>query len=112
MQRGQRESVLRGQPSGGLVFSQDLSRGLSDQFGMKPGLRPRALNLSKTTQAAPAAYVRAFSAYLIGLCIWLNPPSNYPEIETKRAHIRPTKEGALPQSIGKHGARGYGSRLK
>jgi hypothetical protein len=27
------------------------------------------LNFSKANQAAPAAYVKAFSAYLIGLCM-------------------------------------------
>src|ERR1022692_1693107 len=75
MQRGQRESVSRGQPRGGLVFSHDLSRGLSDHFGTKPGFWLIWLNLSKTNQAAPAAYVKAFSTYLIGLCISLTPPS-------------------------------------
>src|SRR5215469_6023133 len=37
-QSGQSESVWRGQPSVGLVFSQDLSSGLSDHFGVKEGL--------------------------------------------------------------------------
>src|ERR1039457_6548403 len=59
MQRGQRESVSRGQPRGGLVFSHDLSRGLSDHLGTKPGFWLIWLNLSKTNQAAPAAYVKA-----------------------------------------------------
>src|SRR5664279_1297991 len=68
-QRGHSESVSRGQPSGGMVFSQLLSSGLSLHLGTKPGFWPIWLNLSKTNQAAPAAYVRAFSAYLIGLCI-------------------------------------------
>ena len=36
-QRGQSESVSRGQPSGGFVFSQDLSSGLSDHFGVNAG---------------------------------------------------------------------------
>jgi hypothetical protein len=31
---------LRGQPSGGLVFSHDFSSGLSDHFGTKPGFWP------------------------------------------------------------------------
>src|SRR6266850_7882913 len=68
-QRGQSESVSRGQPRGGLVFSHDFKSGLSDHDGTKPGFCPIWLNLSKTNQAAPAAYVRAFSAYLMGLCI-------------------------------------------
>src|ERR1041385_2059726 len=36
-QFGQRESVTRGQPSVGLVFCQDLRRGLSDHLGVKEG---------------------------------------------------------------------------
>ena len=68
-QRGHRESVSRGQPSGGFVFSQDFSSGLSDHFGVNDGLGFTELALSKTCQAAFATYVNAFSAYLIGLCI-------------------------------------------
>jgi hypothetical protein len=37
-QFGQRESVVRGQPSVGLLFCQDFKRGLSDHFGVKEGL--------------------------------------------------------------------------
>src|SRR2546430_4097989 len=36
-QSGQSESVCRGHPSVGLVFSQDLRSGLSDHFGVKDG---------------------------------------------------------------------------
>src|SRR6266704_6883901 len=35
---GQSESVVRGQPSVGLVFCQDLRSGLSDHFGVNEGL--------------------------------------------------------------------------
>src|ERR1700691_5728405 len=35
---GQRESVWRGKPSVGLVFSQDFNRGLSDHCGVTDGL--------------------------------------------------------------------------
>src|SRR5215831_9250202 len=66
---GQRESVLRGQPRGGLVFSHDFRSGLSDHFGVKDGLGLMGFNLSKTAHAPLAAYVRTFSAYLTGLCI-------------------------------------------
>ena len=51
-QRGHSESVSRGQPSGGLVFSQDLSSGLSDHFGVNDGFGLTELALSKTCQAA------------------------------------------------------------
>src|SRR3989442_10142661 len=37
-QPGQSESVWRGHPSVGLVFSQDFNKGLSDHFGVKEGL--------------------------------------------------------------------------
>src|SRR5499425_1086696 len=36
-QSGQSESVCRGQPSVGLVFSQDFKSGLSDHFGVNDG---------------------------------------------------------------------------
>src|SRR5262252_5588479 len=68
---GQSESVERGQPSGGLVFSHDFNIGLSDHFGVKDGLGLMLFTFSKTAHAPLAAYVRTFSAYLTGLCIWL-----------------------------------------
>src|SRR5215469_12215414 len=71
---GQSESVLRGQPSGGLVFSQDLSSGLSDHFGVNDGLGLMRFNRSKTAHAPLAANVKTFSAYLTGLCILLALP--------------------------------------
>src|SRR4030095_14794288 len=66
---GHNESVSRGQPSGGLVFSYDFSRGLSDQFGMKEGRWLILLILLKIPQAPLAASASPFSTYLIGLCI-------------------------------------------
>src|SRR2546421_4123926 len=66
---GHSESVLRGQPSGGLVFSQDFSRGLSDHLGVNDGLGRILLSLEKTAHAPLAAMVTTFSAYLTGLCI-------------------------------------------
>src|SRR5579872_5938880 len=71
---GQRESVFRGQPSGGFCFSQDLRRGFSDHLGVKEGFGLIELKVLNTCQAAPAAIVTAFSAYLIGLCIRLKSP--------------------------------------
>src|ERR1700678_2609722 len=66
---GQRESVERGQPSGGFDFSYDLSRGLSDHFGVGEGLGLTRLARSKTIHVALAAATAAASTYLIGL--WL-----------------------------------------
>src|SRR5215472_2685175 len=68
---GHSESVERGHPSGGLVFSQDFSIGLSDHFGVNAGLGLMLFTFSKTAQAPFAAKVKAFSAYFTGLCIWL-----------------------------------------
>src|SRR5690242_3436770 len=66
---GHRESVVRGQPSGGFCFSHDLRSGLSDHFGVKDGFGLIEFRLLNTCHAAPAATVTAFSAYLIGFCI-------------------------------------------
>src|SRR5579871_4144313 len=66
---GQSESVLRGQPSGGLDFSYDLSRGLSDHFGVGDGLGLTRFNRSNTAHAPLAATTTAFSTYLTGLCM-------------------------------------------
>src|SRR5215831_14182886 len=66
---GHRESVLRGQPSGGFDFSYDLSRGLSDHFGVGDGLGLIRFRRSKTTHAPFAAATATFSTYLIGLRI-------------------------------------------
>src|SRR6266700_7961746 len=66
---GQSESVLRGQPSGGLVFSHDFRIGLSDHLGVKAAAGLMRLTRSKTAHAPLAAYVKTFSAYLTGLCM-------------------------------------------
>src|SRR5262245_8381218 len=66
---GHRESVWRGQPSGGLVFSYDFSSGLSDQLGMNEGRWLILFKLLKTTQAPFAATASPFSTYLIGACM-------------------------------------------
>src|SRR6185369_10048533 len=68
-QRGQRESVVRGQPSGGFDFWYDLSSGLSDHFGVNEGFCLMRFAASNTVQAPRAANVNAFSAYLMGLCM-------------------------------------------
>ena len=48
---GQRESVVRGQPSGGFCFSHDFRSGLSDHFGVKEGFGLIELNVLKTFHA-------------------------------------------------------------
>src|SRR5258708_25125990 len=67
--RGHRESVVRGQPSGGFCFSYDFNKGLSDHFGVKEGFCLIWFSVSNTCHAPLAAIAKAFSAYLIGLCI-------------------------------------------
>src|SRR3954465_4263506 len=69
VQTGHSESVSRGQPSGGLVFSYDLSRGLSDHFGMNEGRWLILFKPLNTTQAPLAAMESPFSAYLMGACM-------------------------------------------
>src|SRR5207302_11231532 len=64
---GQSESVVRGQPSGGLDFSYDLRSGFSDHLGVGDGLGLMRLTRSNTAQAPLAAATAAFSTYLIGL---------------------------------------------
>src|SRR5581483_4265893 len=66
---GHSESVSRGQPSGGFVFSYDFSSGLSDHFGVNDGRWLILLRLLKTNHAPFAATCSPFSTYLIGLCM-------------------------------------------
>src|SRR5215217_7937423 len=66
---GHSESVSRGQPSGGFVFSYDLRSGLSDHLGVKDGRWLNRFRLLNTTQAPLAAIERPFSKYLIGACM-------------------------------------------
>src|SRR5260370_38767281 len=63
-QSGQSESVCRGQPSVGLVFSQDFSSGLSDHFGVKDGLGLRLLKNWIVSKVIPAALQTAQSIAL------------------------------------------------
>src|SRR5579863_3079978 len=53
-QSGQRESVVRGQPSVGFDFSQDLSSGLSDHFGVNDGFGFRLLKYWMVSNVTPA----------------------------------------------------------
>src|SRR5258705_6400534 len=72
-QVGHSESVCRGQPRGGLVFSCDFNIGLSDQFGVIDGLGLILLSCENTAQSPLAAMDRPFSAYLIGACMCTTP---------------------------------------
>src|SRR3989442_9151284 len=58
---GHSESVSRGQPSGGFVFSYDLSSGLSDHFGVKDGRWLILFRPLNTTHAPFAAIESPFS---------------------------------------------------
>src|ERR1700732_4551977 len=53
-QAGQSESVCRGKPSVGLVFSQDLSSGLSDHCGVTDGFGLRLLKCWIVLKVIPA----------------------------------------------------------
>src|ERR1700682_5338860 len=69
MHLGHSESVERGQPSGGLDFSEDFSSGFSDHFGVGEGFCLILFRLLNTTHAPLAATVTAFSTYFTGLCM-------------------------------------------
>src|SRR5260370_39729104 len=56
---GQSESVCRGNPSVGLVFSQDLSNGLSDHFGVNEGLGLASLKNCSVSHATPTRFLTA-----------------------------------------------------
>src|SRR5579859_1152494 len=62
---GQSESVSRGQPSCGLVFSQDFRSGLSDHRGMNDGLGLKLLKYWTVLNVTPAATETARSTYFI-----------------------------------------------
>src|SRR3954471_21654195 len=94
-QFGQRESVFRGHPSVGFVFSYDFSSGLSDHLGVKDGFWLIWLAVLKTCHRPLAAIDSPFSTYFIGACIQSSPlerseadgllPHN-PAITGKTAH--------------------------
>src|SRR5438132_2867848 len=73
-QIGQRESVCRGQPSGGLVFSHDFRSGLSDQRGVKDLFGRNRLRRLNANQAPFAANESAFSKYFVEACIVMTVP--------------------------------------
>src|SRR5271169_1867953 len=64
-QRGQSESVWRGKPNGGLVFSQDFSRGFSDHLGVNDGFGLYLLKNWMESNATPAVTETARSKYFM-----------------------------------------------
>src|SRR5260370_13959446 len=66
-QSGQSESVCRGQPSVGLVFSQDFSSGLSDHFGVKDGMGLRLVKNWMVSKVIPAVLQTA-QAIVLKIC--------------------------------------------
>src|SRR3954467_9173479 len=97
-QFGQRESVCRGHPSVGFVFSYDFSSGLSDHLGVNDGFCLIWLAVLKTCHSPLAVIDSPFSTYFIGACIrilssWARQsdgllPGN-PAITGKTAHRGP-----------------------
>src|SRR6266852_7385824 len=65
---GHSESVCRGKPSVGLVFSQDFSSGLSDHFGVTEGFGLRLLKYWMVSTVIPAALPRSQSNVL-AICV-------------------------------------------
>src|SRR5688500_4436237 len=77
VQTGHSESVSRGQPSCGLVFSHDFCSGLSDQRGVNEGFCLILLTVLNTCQRPLAVTAIPFSTYFIGACMrlfsWRSP---------------------------------------
>src|SRR5260370_29750679 len=65
---GQSESVCRGKPSVGLVFSQDFSSGLSDHLGVTDGLGFRLFKYWMVSKVDPAALQKTQSNVL-AICV-------------------------------------------
>src|SRR6266849_7778274 len=100
-QSGQRESVCRGQPRVGLVFSQDLSSGLSDHFGVNDGLGLRLLKNWMALKVTLAALQTAASTVRI-TCVPTRFGINlYPPLSTKYVPTRPKNRNKPVQSLEK-----------
>src|ERR1700687_2973059 len=67
-QAGQRESVCRGKPSVGVVFSHYFSSGLSDHFGVTEGFGLRLLKYWIVSKVIPAVLQRTQSNVL-AICV-------------------------------------------
>src|SRR3989442_10743194 len=109
-QPGQSESVWRGHPSVGLVFSQDFNKGLSDHFGVKEGLGWYLLKnwiVSKATLAvlhrSASKIFRTFVAFLLGMA--MIPPFRSRWTDDPLTPIRPRLSLEVPadySSLGAH----------
>src|SRR5215475_1775641 len=84
---GHSESVVRGKPSGGFDFCHDLSRGLSDHFGVNDSFGLYWLKNWIVLKRPPATVASAFSACLIGF------------IFVPSSHKRERPGAAEPRSI-------------
>src|SRR6202043_4047430 len=94
-QSGQSESVCRGQPRVGLVFSQDFRSGLSDHFGVNDGFGLRLLKNWMALKVIPAALHTAASTVRI-TCVPTRFGINlYPPLSKKYVPTRP-KIGRSP----------------
>src|SRR5437016_7504143 len=67
-QSGQSESVCRGNPNVGLVFSHDFSSGLSDHFGVTEGLGLRLLKYWMVLNVIPAA-LQTTQSNVLAICV-------------------------------------------
>src|SRR5213076_3108943 len=65
---GHRESVWRGNPSVGLVFSHDFSSGLSDHFGVTEGLGLRLLKNWRASNVIPAV-LQITQSNVLAICV-------------------------------------------
>src|SRR6202165_6134003 len=65
---GQSESVCRGKPNVGLVFSQDFSSGLSDHFGVTEGLGFFLLKYWMVSNVIPAV-LQTTQSNVLAICV-------------------------------------------
>src|SRR6267378_5630967 len=84
---GQRESVWRGKPSVGLVFSQDFSSGLSDQFGVTEGFGLRLLKYWIVSKVIPAVLQRTQSNVLATCVPTVFGINLYPPLSENTYHV-------------------------
>src|SRR5713101_6127102 len=87
-QSGQSESVCRGQPSVGLVFSQDFSSGLSDHFGVNEGFGLYLLKTWMVLKVTPATLQTAASIAL-STCVPRLDMISLPSLQKLKRIFRP-----------------------
>src|ERR1700693_289244 len=96
---GQSESVCRGKPSVGLVFSQDLSSGLSDHCGVTDGFGLRLLKCWIVLKVIPSVLHRTHSIDL-KICVATRFDINlHPPLSKLLLGIQPIQSLELQRAV-------------